>query len=448
MPIARRVLWRATLCASLVLAALIPASAQFRGVIEGTVKDTSGAVIPGARVTLTNRETQRQQAMDASAQGFFHFAGLPPGSYDVEGSATGMSKSVLKEVGLAGESTAHVDITLQPGEITASVTVTSNESPAVETDTANVSANLNADAVHSLPQTGRDPYGLARLAPGVFGDGARGSTGGALALPNASGPGGSNTSIFQTENQVQIVANGQRTSQNNFEIDGVSVNSLTWGGAAVVTPNQESVKSVRVSSSDYSAEAGRNSGAQIQIVSQNGTNQFHGSGVFKYNDPIFNAYNQFGGPNGAPPVRVDQLLRQFGASLGGPVIKNKLFFFFSYEGLRQGNTNYTTAYVETPQYRQQVLSARPGSIIGQIFNNPGIAPRVTSYIPVSCPAGFASGTCSQVSGGLDLGSLTGARGRYVDFAGNPTGGGLDGIPDIAFAQLALPGCTAGNQYNA
>ena len=129
-------------------------------------------------------------------------------------------------------------------------------------------------------------------------------TGGAVALPNASGPGGSNNSIFQTENQIPIVANGQRTSQNNFEIDGVSVNSLTWGGAAVVTPNQESVKSIRVASSDYSAEAGRNSGAQIEVVSQNGTNQFHGSGVFKYNDPLFNAFNKFGGPNGAPPVRV------------------------------------------------------------------------------------------------------------------------------------------------
>lgn len=448
MFVARRLQFRVTLCAPLVLVASIPALAQFRGVIEGTVKDPTGAVIPGAKVTLTNNETQRHQSMDSSAYGFYHFAGLPPGSYNLEASARGMSKGVVKDVRLAGEATAGIDISLQPGEITASVTVTSDVTPAVETDTANVSANLSSEAVHSLPQMGRDPYELVRLAPGVFGDGSRSGTGGAVALPNASGPGGSNNGIFQTENQIPIVANGQRTSQNNFEIDGVSVNSLTWGGAAVVTPNQESVKSVRVSSSDYSAEAGRNSGAQIQVVSQNGTNQFHGSGFFKYNDPIFNAYNQFGGPNGAPPVRVDQLLRQFGASLGGPVIKNKLFFFFSYEGLRQGNTSFTTSYVETPPYRQQVISVRPGSIIAQIFNNPGIAPRVASYIPVACPAGFAAGSCQQVSGGLDLGSLTGARGKYVDFGGNPTGGGLDGIPDIAFAQIALPGRTAGNQYNA
>ena len=448
MPIARRLPFRATWCAFLILTAYQSALAQFRGVIEGTIKDPTGAVVPGARVTLTSNETRRQQSMDSSPYGFYHFAGLPPGSYNLEASAKGMSKSLVKDVTLAGETTAGVDITLQAGEITASVTVTSDVTPAVETETANISANLNAEAVHTLPQSGRDPYELLRLAPGIFGDGSRSGTGGAVALPNASGPGGSNSAIFQTENQVPIVANGQRTSQNNFEIDGVSVNSLTWGGAAVVTPNQESVKSVRVASSDYSAEAGRNSGAQIQVVSQNGTNQFHGSGFFKYNDPAFNAFNQFGGPNGAPPVRVDQMLRQFGASLGGPVVRNKLFFFFSYEGLRQGSTNFTTNYVETPQYRQQVISARPGSIIAQVLNNPGIAPRVTSYIPVACPAGFAAGTCQSVSGGLDIGSLTGAHGKYVDISANPTGAGLDGVPDIAFAQIALPGHTSGNQYNA
>ena len=447
MLIARRLLFHATLCAFLVFVGSELAIAQFRGVIEGTVKDPSGAVIPGAKVTLINNETQRQQSMDSSGYGFYHFAGLPPGAYNLEATAKGMSKGVVKDVMLAGETTAGVDIALQAGEITTSVTVASDVTPAVETETANVSTNLNSEAVHTLPQSGRDPYELARLAPGVFGDGARSGTGGAVALPNASGPGGSNSAIFQTENQVPIVANGQRTSQNNFEIDGVSVNSLTWGGAAVVTPNQESVKSVRVASSDYSAEAGRNSGAQIQVVSQNGTNRFHGSGFFKYNDPAFNAFNKFGGPNGAPPVRVEQFLRQFGGGVGGPVVKNKLFFFFSYEGLRQGNTNFTTNYVETPRYRQQVISARPGSIIAQVLSNTGIAPRVASFIPVACPAGFAAGTCQQVAGGLDLGSLTGARGKYVDLGGNPTGGGLDGLPDIAFAQIALPGRTTGNQYN-
>src|SRR5206468_2774084 len=135
-----------------------------------------------------------------------------------------------------------------------------------------------------IPQSGRDPYELIRMTPGVFGDGARGGAGAAVNLPNTTGPGGSNSSIFQTENQVPISANGQRVSANSFQIDGVSVNSQTWGGAAVITPSQESVKELQVSSSSYSAEDGRNSGAVVKVVSQNGTNVFHGSLFYKYAD--------------------------------------------------------------------------------------------------------------------------------------------------------------------
>ncbi len=114
-------------------------------------------------------------------------------------------------------------------------------------------------------------------------------------LPNTTGPGGSNNSIFQTENQVNITANGQRVSSNNYMIDGVDVNSQTWGGAAVVTPNPDSIKEIHVISNQYSAETGRNSGATVQVVTQSGTNKFHGGGFFQYQDPSLNAYNGFGG---------------------------------------------------------------------------------------------------------------------------------------------------------
>jgi hypothetical protein len=422
--------------------------AQFRGAIQGTIKDPSGAVVPAATVKLTNKETRRTAQTLSSGEGFYRFSGLAPGAYSLDVSSPGMKVQVVENVNLAAEATQGVDINLEPGLVTETVTVTSEAMPALQTESGNVSTELSEDAVRTLPQTGRNPYELVRLAPGVFGNAARDGSGAAVALPNSSGPGGANASIFQTENQIPVVANGQRVSQNNYQIDGVSVNSLTWGGAAVVTPNQESVKSMRVSSSDYSAEAGRNSGAQIEVVSQNGTNQFHGSGVFKYNDPIFNAYNKFGGPNGAPVIRADQFLRQFGASFGGPIVKNKLFFFLSYEGLRQSRTNYSTNYVETAQFRHQVLAARPNSNIAQVLNSPGIEPRVVQTIDTACPSGFAAGTCRQVAGGLDLGSLTGARGQYVDPGAHPVGGGLDGIPDVVFAQFAVPGSTQGNQYNA
>src|SRR2546422_1886025 len=139
-------------------------------------------------------------------------------------------------------------------------------------------------------------------------------------MPGTEALGGaSNTGIVQTENQPQISANGQRVSSNNYEIDGVSVNSLGLGGAAVVTPSQETIQEVKVVTSSYSAEDGRNSGAQIKVISQNGTNALHGSAFFKYNSPKLNAFNTYGGPNGARPTRVSNYVRQFGGSLGGPL---------------------------------------------------------------------------------------------------------------------------------
>src|SRR5262249_15861030 len=179
----------------------------------------------------------------------------------------------------------------------------------------------------------------------------------------ASGPGGSSISIFATENQVPVSANGQRVSANNFQIDGVSVNSQTWGGAAVITPTQESVKELQVTSSTYSAEDGRNSGAQIKVVTENGTYQFHGTAFFRYATPDWNAFNKCCGIPGttrtALPQRVEQGNKSFGGSVGGPIKKDKVFFFFAYEGFRSDTNNTYQSFIDTPQLRQVISSARP-----------------------------------------------------------------------------------------
>ena len=167
-----------------------------------------------------------------------------------------------------------------------------------------------------------------RLSPNVIADMSRAGNGNSVSLPNETGPGGSNSSIFQTENQIPVSANGQRMSDNDYMVDGVSVNSLGWGGAAVVTPNQESVKQVLVLTNAYSAEWGRNSGAQIAVISKNGTDDLHGSGFFKYDSPSLNAYNKWGGPGGARPLRDNNLYRQFGGSLGGPIVKQQAVLVF------------------------------------------------------------------------------------------------------------------------
>src|SRR6266849_553045 len=426
------------------------AHAQFKASIQGTIMDPKGGVVAGAKVAVTNQDTGITRESASTAEGFYRVGELPPGRYAVTVEAAGFKKSVSKDILVQAEQPRGFDITLQVGATSESVTVTAT-TDALSTENANTGGSISSQEIERLPQVGRDPYELLRWTPCVFGDGARQGNCNASLFPNNSGPGGSNSSIFQIENQVQVSANGQRAASNNFSIDGVSVNSLGFGGAAVITPNQESVQQITVLSSSYSAEDGRGSGAQVKVVSKAGTNQFHGSGFFKYQAPNWNAFNNFHGPQSELPARVNNNFRQFGGSIGGPIFKDKLFFFFSYEGLRSNNLDISAGTcVETPEFRQLIISSRPGSVTATILGSPGVTPRIANVLTSTCAdASINDPTrCQAVTGGLDVGSPTGATGQYVPLDGaHFAGGGLDGIPDIQFVQLALPSSTNGNQYN-
>ena len=451
---------RIVACGVFILFSVLTTQAQFKAGIQGTVTDSTGGLVPDAKITVTNTETAKTQEVTSSADGVYRISGLAPGKYVLTVEKAGHKKSVMENVVIDAESVQGIDVLLEAGEVTASVTITEEVSTQLATENANVAKGVTAAEIKRLPQVGRDPYELARLTPGIFGDGARSGNGSASGLPNSPGPGGSNNSVFQVENQVQITANGQRLSANNFQIDGVSVNSLTHGGAAVVTPNQESVKEMQISSSSYSAEDGRNSGAQVKVVSQNGTNDFHGSAFLKYDSPKFNAFNKYPNDFGRGRTeRVERHFRQFGGSLGGPLYlprfgeggrstmggKNKSFFFLSFEGLRENTTNTSVQYIETLQYRQSVSSQRPGGLTARILGSAGVEPRVGSVLAPSCAD--INGACQVVTGGLDVGSLSGGLGQYVSF-GNLSGGGLDGIPDIQKVIIATPVQNRPNQYNA
>jgi hypothetical protein len=358
------------------------------------------------------------------------------------------------------EAVRGLDITLQVGAVTDQITVSGDTLPTLQTEDASLSSTITSQQFERLPQTGRDPYELLRLAPGVFGDGARAANGSAANLPNSGGPGGSNSSIFSVENQVQVTANGQRNSGNNFTIDGTSVNSLTWGGAAILTPNQESIQELTIVANSYTAEDGRNTGAQVKVVSKNGTNQFHGSGFFKDDSPGLNAFNKWGGPDGQSPLKVRQNLRQFGGSIGGPIMKEKLFFFFSYEGNRSTDSQFSGAqYVETAALQQWMATNRSGTVVGDLITAKGWQPRIAQVLTPSCTdfnaVGLGSAAdCQVVSGGVDLGSAarggcTMSYGQYANiYAGDPTACGLDGVADLQKVITEAPTRSSGNQYNA
>ncbi|HLH05064.1 MAG TPA: TonB-dependent receptor [Bryobacteraceae bacterium] len=434
--------------------------AQFRGGFQGTVTDPSGAVVPDAKVTVTNADTNISRDTTTNGDGVYSVPGLGPGRYNIKVEKTGFTTRVLNDITLVSEQIQSQDVQLQVGQETAqTVTVTASEGPALDTENATISGTFSSRVVQALPTFGRDPFQVAALAPGTFGESnARNASGNATQnLPGSAGPGGTSasSSIFQTENQVQIVANGTRNSSNNFQVDGTSVNSLAWGGAAVITPNKEAVKEVTVAPNSYSAETGRNSGAQVLLVTQNGTNSFHGSALMKFDRPGLNAYQRWNGPNGAPVTRDTDRFNQWAGSLGGPIIKNRLFFFFSYETLRDQTNTLATGWYETPQFLQSAATA--GSIASKLFSYPGegvsgyqIIPEPCSFAGISpCKAIYSNGTYQ----GLDIGSplkkvALGAQDpSYVSPAVPGSGGGLDGVPDLMYVQTSSPFSAVPQQYN-
>ncbi len=455
---------RTSLLLSILASFLLPAArAQFGSSLSGTVLDPTGAAIPGADVILTNNATQVAQTVTTNATGFYSFTELPGGDYSLVVTAAGFKKNNLTSVALAAETPRSVNVTMQTGEAVQTVTVSADQTPALQTADASIGTTISSEEVERLPMNGGDPYELLRTAPGITGDGARAGNGNAVFLPNAAGPGGSDSGIFQTENQVQVVADGQRQADNNFMIDGVSVNSLSHGGSAVVTPNEEAVGEMTVISTSYDASDGRNSGAQIKVDTKSGTKDMHGGAFFLYDQPGLNAFNKYAGPAAGLTQKVENAQRIWAGSLGGPIVKEKVFYFLSYSGYSVHNSPTANQWVETPQFRTSVAAARPGGISGAILSLPTMAPRVAAVLPSNCsyyannqgqyPGQTASGGpfCNPVGTGLDIGSPTagGASqlGQYP-LLNDYTGGGLDGIPDIEYAAVQLPSQSRGNQFNA
>jgi len=439
----------------------VSAYAQFKASIQGTVQDSKGGVVAGAKVTVTNESTGAIRETTTSDQGFYRVNELAPGTYTVRVEASGFKQTISKNIVVDAEQPRGYDVILDIGAVSDVVTVSAS-AEGLQTENASTTNTISSQEILALPQFGRDPYELIRLTPGVFGDAARQGNGNSFALPQQVGPGGSNNQIFQVENQVPVVANGQRVTANTYSLDGVSINSLSNGGAAVITPNQESVQEIVVTSASFNAEQGRNSGAQVEVISRGGTNTFHGSALIKFNDKGLNAFNKFYGPNNVTlhpitceggaftivashcPTRNDQKYRDFGGSLGGPIVHDKLFFFFSYEGIRQTDSQTKRdVKLETPAFRQYVMQVNPNSLAAKIFNMPGIAPRIsTTTKETDC--------CSLVTNPSDpnfrqLGQwyLPGNTPKM----GQAVGNGTDGIPDWGIYDLRIPNSSKGNQFN-
>ncbi|HEY3836211.1 MAG TPA: carboxypeptidase-like regulatory domain-containing protein, partial [Bryobacteraceae bacterium] len=403
------------------------AQAQFNASLRGTVSDPSGAVVPGATVTLTNKDTNQKQTATSDGSGIYTFNSLGPANYSLVVTAAGFKSKTLAQVQITPEQANTINVTMEVGAAAQTVTVTSL-TRGLPTDTATLSATISSNQIQHMPSFNRDVFQLAQLTPGVFGDASQGSGGGSYTLPGNQGPGGTSSGsggIFETENGPQVQSLGGQYETNGISIDGISTVSAVWGGTSVITPSEDSVEDMHVVSNSYDAENGRFSGAQIEVTTKSGTNQVHGSAFFKASRPGLNAYQRWNGPgSNNPPTgttdaeraasrgvnRDNSRFNQYGGSLGGPFWKNKLFGFFNYETSPLSTVETSQGWYETSQF-DALTGAAP--VASSYLSYQGEAVAASSMVPRTCASiGLTEGVnCATTSGGLDVGSpLTSAAG--------------------------------------
>jgi hypothetical protein len=453
----------ALFCVTVTLLMGSTAWAQYRASIQGTVTDTQGGVIPGAKVTLLNLQTNETRTATSNGLGVYNFSELPPSTFKLTVEKDGFQTKVLNDVHIIPEQSNNIDVKMEIGQVAQTVTVNASTLPLLDTGTATIGGTITSNEIQNMPSFGRDVFQLASLAPGTTGDQSQAAGGGTNSLPGTQGPGGpgANTGIFATENGPQTLANGGQYENNSISVDGISTVSAVWGGTSVITPSEESVDNVRVVSNSYDAENGRFSGAQIQVTSKSGSNQVHGTAFFQAWRPGLNAYQRYNGPGSLAPgtpasrglLRDEQRFNQMGGSIGGPLWKNHLFAFFSYETERNNSTVTSTGWYDTSAFDALAPS---GSIASQFLTFPGAGVSASSIINQTCAdAGLTEGVnCITIPGqGLNIGSpLTGPLGSQDLSWTSPTspgvGGGLNStVADIADYTTKNPTNVVDQQYN-
>jgi Carboxypeptidase regulatory-like domain/TonB dependent receptor/TonB-dependent Receptor Plug Domain len=301
---------------SIVLVLVIVASnssgQSTQGGLVGTIRDEKGAEISGAKVRVTNVGTGLQRETTTTGNGLYRVLALPTGSYEVTAEAQGFATTTTKGIEIGVDQIRTLDLALRVSTIAETVTVHAS-AELTQTENNKLGEIIDNRKVEDLPLNGRDFAQLARLNPGVATSGGGGGQQG--------GEGG--VSGFSS--------NGQRSTSNNFLVDGVDNNDY-FGGAAAQIPSIDSIQEFEVQTNTFAAEYGRNSGSVVNLVTKSGTNQLHGSVYEFFRNDVLDARNFF---NDDSFPKSALRLNQFGGTFGGPIVKNRTFYFLNYEGFRR-----------------------------------------------------------------------------------------------------------------
>jgi len=367
----------------LVFLNLLPAPvfAQFdTASVVGTVRDASGAVVPDAKITLTNTATGISQPKTTGADGTYEFLTVKAGAYIVTAEKGGFSLALVDDVEVQVAARMRVDLAMAVGQVTEKVTVTA-ASPLLETDTSQRGQVVTGDQMRELALNGREYSSLALLSTGVRQSSLNKSTNG-------------------TPREGAFNVNGLRSTFNNFMIDGVDNNAYGTSNQGfsnqVMQPSPDAVGEFRIVTNNESAEYGRSAGATVNVAYRSGENQVHGDVFEFFRDTALNAMPYFTPPDGQkPPLRRNQ----YGGVLGGPLVKNKAFFFGDFEGFRQDKK--ATAFSTLPTADQD------SGILPVDIRDPrtGVVYRAGTAIPMTA---FAR----KVLGGLPAPNVSGAANNY------------------------------------
>jgi len=401
---------KAILCwavvAVVVVAALCTGVADAQstgGRIRGTVTDPSGGAVVGAKVLLLNEANGTQRDSQASATGEYIFLEIPVGTYQIQVDHPGFKKYLRKGIVVNLNEVANLDIPLVVGGSTETVEV-SGAAPLVDTTTTQLGAVVGERAVSNLPLAQRDTYQLLQLQPGVQSQ---------VGLD----------SVYGSDRAGVVSVNGGRGRDNNFTVNGGDGNDL-FAGLPAIQPSPDAIEEFRVLTNTFDAEYGRNSGAVVNVVTKSGSNDWHGSAYEYFRNKDLNARNFF------DTSKPDYLQNQFGFTLGGPVKKDKTFFFVNYEGdrVRRG-TSGDVVTVPTDSERTGDFSSGGQALAGDLSSGLNFAGQITQQGFADVLNARSGGQCGQdvlARSGLTI-QQDSFYGSHLQDPNNPSSPVLPGI---------------------
>ncbi len=385
------------------LLAGVHAQSSTTGNITGTVRDPQGAAVPKAEVTITDEKTGVSRTVSATDDGFYNATSLPASIYTVSAAPSGFKKIVTTGVELHVNENKTVNLDLQVGQVTETVTVTSEAAP-VELRSGEVSSLITEKQVTELPLNGRNYAQLALMVPGVS------------PVTQARAGGAFTTRGTGLDSGVDMSVNGNQSNANLWTVDGVNNMDVGSNRTLLVMPSIDSIQEFRVERNSFSAEFGQAQGAVVNLITKGGSNDFHGGGFEFFRNDALNANNFFLNRSGQPKPQLEY--NNFGGNFSGPIIKNRVFFFWSEEWRREKRGQVLSAKVPTLAERKGDFS---GALTSALPHIPGSCKQVPDPTPQD--ANHTKEVCDPFPGNVLPGPLSPGGLALMKLFPAPTGPG-------------------------